>query len=166
MNTETPHTVELTEHQLDKILKTLNEIKLEREVFFKGIIDFLKWTTTFSLASIIWVATNFYNPMTLKTFLQISLILLIFSTIISIITVYSIIIHWGKNWEIQELLFKVYRSAFKMEKEKQDLEEDKISLWMLSHLPHNPGQFNSTIVLHLSLLLAGLIFYALSLILT
>jgi len=165
MNNENPQSVEITENQRELLLKTLKDNKLEQDIFFKGVIDFLKWTTTFSLASIIWVSTNYDTNTFSKIFLQISLILLIVSTIISIITVYSIVIFWGKNWEMQDLLFKTLLSAFRINNDIKGKKEHKVASWISSHLPNNPIHFNFAILLHLVLLLAGLIFYALSIIL-
>ena len=159
MNQNKQNSVEISEHKLNLLLKTLEDNRLEQDIFFKGVIDFIKWTTTLSLASIIWVATNYNSLETAKTYLQISIILLILSTSISIIIVYSIVIFWAKNWEIQSLLFKTFLSAFKIDKDIKNIKEDKMSSWISSHLPNNPNQFNFAILLHLVLLLTGLIFY-------
>jgi len=102
----------------------------------------------------------------MKFFLGLSLISLIFSIIASIITIYSIVFRFGKTWDLNQFLLDAFVNQYsdeKAEEKKKATIQIKPS-WYWKILPMGPHQFNNAILIHLSLLLLGLILYAIAII--
>jgi len=154
-----------------KILAELSKpIEPAREAYFKSVIEFLKWTTTFAFAALIWISSNYQSKMISLIFLKTSLLFLIFSIIVSMYTVYSVVFYWGASWNnplnfyyscAKDMKTKFGRDEKANEKLKQYHEdtENYLKIWIKKYIPSSPHQFNRLLLLHLILLLIGSVLY-------
>lgn len=133
------------------------EIAIWRETYFKSIIDFLKWTTTFSLAAILWIATYGNRNFSNNFVVFLSLTLLAISLIVAISIVYFIVFVWGSNWKVFDLYMKITMSV----KLGGSIEQEKDSVWdlMIKHIPQEPKYFNNLLLVHLTALIFGIFLY-------
>jgi hypothetical protein len=143
-----------------------------KSVYLNSLIQFIKWTTTFAFAAIIWTASSFKIIGIPSNWFQIlSLIFLIFSVVITIIIMYSVVFSAGSDWAHQSDLFisSVYRTHVKEIRTNEDYDKvyptaKKYHLTCINPIiPQTPTQFNVAILLHLILLLIGVLFYVLAL---
>jgi len=158
------------DYDVEFFTKDLEEIKQFEENYFKYIIDFLKWTTTFSLAAIVWIVSSFKIIGVHSNFFQLlSLLFLVFSIVVSILIIYAVIFLAGYELDIRSM----FNNAFAKARIIKDTEEqEKISRYPYGKyqsyilaliLPRFPYQFNLMILFHLLFLLIGVLFYMCSL---
>lgn len=161
----------MSEDDGNKIMESGKQAESEKESFFKTVIDFIKWTTTFALASIVWVTSNFSNLALFKPLLWLSFSLLILSVIVSIIIVYSTVFNQNKNWDQSNFLFEmnihVHVAKLTDPTQLKNLKTPAPSIrpsWYWKFLPETPNTFNKALLLHLICLLLGLISYGFAII--
>jgi len=130
---------------LQKLIDLRNDAEKE---YLKTIIDFLKWTTTFTIATIIWVANSYGKNVSSNIMVSFSLFSLIMSLIIAIVTVYLIVLRLGHTWEfldkscgvIQETIKEADISICekldmaKLTREERRAKHPLINLRVLAHL--------------------------------
>ena len=152
--------MEEVERQAKLILDSIEKVELVRDTFFKTVIDFLKWTTTFTFAAIVWITSNYNNSGEMKQYLILGLVFLVFSVIVSIITVYAIVLDYGRNWDTGKLVRNVIIKKFSEKKQELKTQPDINPSWFWKIIPMTPKQFNYAIIIHLILVLSGLLCYA------
>jgi len=157
---------EIQDYDADFFIKDLTEIKQFEKDYFNSIIEFLKWTTTFSLAAIVWIISSFrIIGINSNVFQILSITFLSISIILSILTIYSFIFLTGSELD-SRLMFNDAFAKIRIIKDNiKRYPYGKYHSFLLTKLlPRFPYQFNMMILLHLTFLLVGVIFYASSLI--
>ena len=141
------------------------------QLYFQGIIDFIKWTSTLGVAAILWVGNALTSLDSLALYLAISsLVALIISLIVAVIVVYRVLTAWSKEWVVASethsfLLMK--KLKFVEEDMVSDEKEKEHAGRLLKAVDatkpfHQPTSFNLRVVGHVGLLTIGLVLYALA----
>jgi hypothetical protein len=164
----------------DKDIIDANEKeKFSSEAYLKGIVDFVKWSSTLAVAAILWIG-NFINSTTgLSWIISLaSLLLLLSSLIVAILAARSVLMAWAIEWDLAReqndfVLFKKWKT-FKLKelKSKEDAAElnklnkqegeliDSLIKSVQSAKPFSKSKkFNSWIKWHIFLLVIGLLAY-------
>lgn len=75
--------------------------KLLSETYIKGIVDFMKWSSTIAIAAILWISRNITSVEGLFWWLSIvSLIFLLFSLIVAVFAVKWVLTAWAREWDL------------------------------------------------------------------
>jgi hypothetical protein len=84
----------------DNDLKEMRQQEsISAQTFYKGVVDFLKWTATLTVAAILWVSNAVESASGVAQVVAIfSLFFLILSLIIAVYTVYWVLSGWAKEW--------------------------------------------------------------------
>lgn len=73
--------------------------KLLAGSYYKGIVDFMKWTSTVAIAAILWVGNTLTSIAGMPWIISIaSLVFLVLSLVIAILAVRLILIAWAREW--------------------------------------------------------------------
>ncbi len=155
----------------DELSNTREEETLFARNYLKGVIDFVKWTSTVVVASILWMGSSIFRYESNNLVpLVLGMAFLISSLIVSIFTVKRILKEWGDQWELATaeynffLIKRVKVLSTKISKEKENEALEKIvKIVNKKHLPE-PKEYNRKVAFHVILLVAGLAFYIISLI--
>jgi hypothetical protein len=154
------------------INKDLDEVKekIDRysQNYFRDILGFLKWTTTFAFGTMLWFGVNLLNfsgeP---KKLLIIGLGSLIVSIIFAIYLIFKVFIYWNIEWKFHYhhhkwLIFEKGKldglnySNELHEKAKKEFVDEMIR----ERAPYtNPTYFQNGLIVHISAILFGLLMY-------
>jgi len=170
-------------------------IKLSAETYFKGIIDFIKWTSTIAVAAIIWIGSNLTAIKGLTVILTIvASMCLIFSLFLAIFTVKRILDAWAHQWDYEKKhisfirsLENAIKSGFPKGVDVENITSEEIkSIFSKGEIAENidfkqldglikeiediqpfkeSKYFNTYVFYHLIFLVTGLSFYLIALIL-
>lgn len=153
----------------------LKKITERSNVLFTGGIDFVKWTTTLSVAAIVWIAATF-NPQEhrLNHFSELAVIFLIISIIVAIFIVYFILSYWAEQVESSLNLLRFLITREEKYRKILGLTGANMVYFKYAHLEsekklfrfRRPEDFSSFIVIHMIFLVGGLLFYAASIYVT
>lgn len=144
---------------------TNEKINLSANTYLKGIIDYVKWTSTIAIAIIILIGSNLTTIKGSKIIIFISLSVLALSLIIAIFTVGRVLDAWALNWECDKASLIILKSI-KIEgttviAENIDSNQiNRLNEAIEANQPYNePKVFNSYVTWHVSLLVIGLYLY-------
>ncbi|MBN2322227.1 MAG: hypothetical protein JXQ30_00715 [Spirochaetes bacterium] len=139
--------------------------------YLKAVIDFVKWTSTVVIGSILWISTSIVKHSgNIKTLYISSLIFFVVSLVIAIFTVSKVLKAWGNEWELAKadyslsVLKKIkFIEPEKITQEKEDeVVRDYIKKLNKTRPYSNPKRFNRLVTLHIVFLIMGLILYTIS----
>jgi hypothetical protein len=156
----------LQEEEIDDLIKQFREQQENStDRYLSGILDYLKWITTFDFALVIWIGTNAGNGIYIQNnWLLISIVFIFLSIIVAIITTYQILNFWDKDREVKFSTFEL-SVAFQMSKKhpsvitQQELEKQRKLFAEKSPLAFKFKKFDKHIILHICALLVGIVFY-------
>jgi len=95
----------------DEIAEAIDEEKLWADSYLKGIIDFVKWTSTIGTAAILWVGSATTAMSGWAQGLAVcSLGLFIVSLVIAVYTVRQVLTAWAKEWELAREASRIIRN--------------------------------------------------------
>jgi hypothetical protein len=160
------------------IVEVGEQEKLQAEVYLKGIIDFIKWSSTLAVAAILWIG-NFIASATgvSRTISAVSLLLLLSSLIVAILAAKRVLTAWAREWDaasadhafslfkkwkwLKTKILKVTETAQLNELEKQESERINRLINTLDAIkPFSESKrFNAWISLHIIFLIGGLLAY-------
>jgi len=143
--------------------------------YLKGIIDFVKWTSTIAIAAILWVGNTMTSITGLLRILAIvGLVFLVGSLIIAIILVNRVLTAWAREWDLARESYSFYVlkkfKAVEPSKVTEQKETEQINhllkagkaTWPFSQ----PAVFSAGVSWHIAFLAAGLFIYVLAQILS
>lgn len=160
------------------ITEASEQEKLSSEAYLKGVIDFVKWTSTLAVAGILWIG-NFITSATELTWAisAVSLFLLMTSLIAAIFAIRRVLTTWAREWDMarEEQAFTLFKK-FKALKTKELKPTETAQLYELGkqewerieHLINSidatkpfseSKRFETWIRLHIILLILGLFIY-------
>jgi len=165
-------------------MKAITEVDLRQaereervlaESYYKGLIDFTKWTSTLAIAGVLWVGSTITRTMGLSQALVIaSSVFLIISLLLAIWLMRRVLEAWGREWmrateEYTLLLLKKVK-AFEPEKVTEVKEGAQIDR-LLSAIDatrefSRPSGFNAIATCHVAFLVMGLVLYVVAQVLT
>jgi ABC-type multidrug transport system fused ATPase/permease subunit len=138
------------------------------ESFLKGVMDFIKWTSTIAIAAILWVGNSITSVTGLPWIISIaSLIFLIFSLIVAVLAVKRVLKTWADEWDIAKELYilllmkklkSIEPSIITEQKETEQITKLIKSADPVKSLSRSEG-FICWVTLHTGLLLVGLLMY-------
>lgn len=156
--------------------------KLLSETYLKGIVDFMKWSSTLVIAAILWISRNMTSIEGLFWWLSIaSLIFLLVSLVVAVFAFKWVLTAWAREWSVARedygyLLFKKFKwfeksklNKMKPEEFAQSIELDKKELDQIDHYINainaakpfsEPKKFNTWISWHIAPMVIGLLIYA------
>jgi len=134
--------------------------------------DFVKWTTTISIAAILWIASTLNgqnHPFT--HYVSLSLASFVISIVIAIFIVYYVLTYWAEITTSSLNFLKYLISSEEKYREALHLTAPNMVYFKYSYLDsskratrfRDPETFKFLIIIHLLFLLAGLGFYIRSL---
>ncbi|MHB0965486.1 MAG: hypothetical protein ACYC36_03440 [Bellilinea sp.] len=152
--------------------------ELLAEAYLKGLIDFVKWSSTLAVAAILWIG-NFITSATGLSWAMsaLSLVLLIVSLVVAIFAARRVLIAWAKEWEVARAdhafsLFKKFKAIKtrelkltetarlnELDKQEQDIIERLIKSIDSAKPFSESKRFNTWISWHIILLIGGLLVY-------
>lgn len=147
-------------------------VELSNNLLARGI-DFVKWTTTISIAVIIWIATSINSQSRpINPFLSLSIVFFIVAIIIALFIVYYVLTYWA--WQTKAGLSKLRLLIGRDEKNRKSL---GLTMPRVLYFVHEynestenvityqqPDKFTFYIALHMSAIVLGLVFYLSSLV--
>ncbi len=75
--------------------------KLLSETYLKGIVDFMKWSSTLAIAAILWISSNIKSVAGLSWVLSIvSLFFLVVSLVVAVLAVKWVLTAWAREWNV------------------------------------------------------------------
>jgi len=161
--------------------------KLLSETYIKGIVDFMKWSSTIAIAAILWISSNINSLAGLFWWLSIvSLIFLLVSLVVAVFAVKWVLTAWAREWNVARedynlCLFKKFewfkKSNLKSAESDQitDLDRKELELEQIDRLINaidaakpfsEPKKFNAWISCHIAPLVIGLLIYVIAQILS
>jgi hypothetical protein len=141
------------------------------ELFYKGLIDFIKWTSTLATAAILWIGEAIASTSGEARYLAgLGLIFLVFSLLLAISVVYRVLSAWGADWAANRAehifwLVKKLQAVNATEvSEEQEMEYvDKLMNTIDETKPfQDPRSFNRRVITHIGFLATGLLFYVIA----
>ena len=138
-------------------------------LFYKGIVEFIKWTSTLAAAAILWIGTAIASSEGSARYLAgMGLVSLVISLVIAISVVYRVLTAWSNEWvanRAEHTLWLVKKLRSVEAVNVSDEEEKKYVEQLLSAIDNTksfrePSSFNRRVVAHISLLTLGLLLYA------
>ncbi len=152
--------------------------KLSGEAYLKGIVDFVKWSSTLAVAAILWIG-NFITSATGVSLVvsAVSLFLFMGSLIVAILAAVIVLTAWAREWDVARedhafTLFKKLKALKTMELKSTDTaqlnelgkqERERIERLINSLDAAKPfsesKRFDTWIRLHIILLIVGLLVY-------
>jgi hypothetical protein len=155
----------------EEVAQAETEAKTSSDDFLRGVVDFLKWTSTITVAALIWVGNSLAAKTGVPLILSIiCLILLAASLAVSIWTVQRVLAAWGVKWAQADALrsfysmkeFK-YHEPDKLSEEKESkFINDLVQTWDAGKRFSKPYHFSVWVTSHSVLLLGGILFYILA----
>ncbi len=155
--------------------KDIEEAKLKHEElaksYLKGVNDFIKWTSTVVIGSMLWISTSIAKYIgNIKMVSISSLIFLVLSLVVAILTVRRVLKSWGSEWELANVDYSFYVikklkyvEPDKITKEKEEEIIDDLIKKIGETKPYsNPKRFNFLVSLHIIFLVVGLILFVIS----
>lgn len=157
---------ETTKEDIDR---SRNLLQREKSSYLKGVIDFVKWTSTIAVAAAIWVL----NVVTSLSGITQRIGILAFGSLVislffAILTVREAVKNWGRNWTIAEKAFNVNILSFERQRipdlvREEDLIQAHHDFWSTARDFHEtPEKTNKWVKWHLVFLFVGLVFYGIS----
>lgn len=146
-----------------------NQEQACEETFFKGLIEFLKWTSTVALAATLWIGNSLGLSTGITTGLSIiGLLLLVFSVVLAILMFTRALAALAGKWmyikEWQKLGFiqiaQRARPSMKTLVAEEEQIEKALDATEASSKLAGPQPFSVLIILHTVSLLVGLLLYA------
>ncbi len=153
------------------ITKAGDDEKQSAQSYLEGVMDSMKWTSTLSIAALLWIGNNIGSVKApFRSILAVSLIFLIFSLIIAIITVRDVLMARNTKWisDIEHetlLLLKKWKTMEPSEvsDRKENEQIQRLIRAMEASRPFTrPTRFNMWVTLHMIFLVLGLGLYALA----
>jgi hypothetical protein len=165
--------------QIIELNKAIEEMDKLSQTFFNKIIDFLKWTTTISIGSLALIGNVVFNHINsgIAYFLILVSILCLFESIFWALFTFKRLIDFGfEEWKTSFTLHKFQMETLEMKiKEKRTpVEEIIIAISELTKIFRSaiisflhssklePDFFERNITYHIGLLIAGLMFFVIS----
>jgi len=147
-------------------------VELSNNLLARGI-DFVKWTTTISIAVIIWIATSINSQgRPISWFLSLSIVFFIIAVIMALFIVYYVVTYWA--WQTKAELSKLRILIGQDENYRKSLELTMPRVLFFVHEYQEstekvinyqkPDKFTVYIALHMAAIILGLSFYLSSLI--
>ena len=152
--------------------------KLLAEAYLKGIVDFVKWSSTLAVAAILWIGNFITSATRLSwTMSALSLILLMSSLIVAVLAARRVLTAWAREWDVARedhafSLFKKWKAiktrdlkpteiAQLNELDQQERERiDRLIKSLDAAKPFSESKrFNAWISWHIILLIGGLLIY-------
>jgi ABC-type multidrug transport system fused ATPase/permease subunit len=139
------------------------------EAFFKGLTEFLKWTSTVALAAILWIANALGSSTGITTgFSTGGLLLLVFSVVLAILmftrALAALARKWAyiREWQKLGLIQIAQRASPPMQTlvTAEEQIEKALDATEASSKLAGPQPFSVLIILHTVSLLTGLLLYA------
>ena len=163
----------------------LEDAKRERflaDAYLKGIVDFVKWSSTLAIAAILWIGNFLSSATGIRLILSgISLFSLLISLVVAILAVKRVLTAWSLEWDLAQAnytfsIFKKYKwwkqqsltqnhdrsnNASQQMLDKLEKEQiDKLLNSVDSTKPFSESKsFNIWINIHITLLIVGLLTY-------
>jgi hypothetical protein len=152
----------------EDIIEAEEREKLLAESYHKGIMDFVKWTSTVAIAAILWVGNAVTSITGLPRILAIvGLGFLVVSLATAILAVKRVLTAWAAEWVLAKedytlcLLKKI--KAIEPSKVTQEKEDEQIQRLIKANDATKPFArptgFSTWISCHIALLLVGLLLY-------
>jgi len=147
-------------------------VEFSNNLLAKGI-EFVKWTTTISIAAIVWIATSINtNGIANNFFLNIAIICFISAIIIALFIVYYVLTYWAWQTKAEFSRLKFLIGKEEKHRESLGLTMPKVLYFLYEHQKSNkkvliyqqPDNFTILIALHMIAIISGLIFYLKSLV--
>jgi len=152
--------------------------RLQADAYVKGIIDFVKWSSTLAVAAILWIGNFIASAKGVSWAISaVSLFLLMNSLIVAILAARRVLTAWAREWDVdrEDHAFSLFKKLkwFKTkefkptdtaqlnELDKQERERiDRLINALDAFKPFSESKrFNAWISLHIILLIAGLFTY-------
>jgi hypothetical protein len=158
----------ITEKDIEQARTKTEELA---NIYLKGVTNFVKWTSTVVIASILWIATNLAKTSSISDVIAISgLSFLVISLIIAIFTVSKVLNAVGAIWEYvdADYTYCVMKKFKKFEpenvpKEKEaNIVNDLIEKINKTKPYSKPKIFNNYVSLHILFLVLGLMAFTVS----
>lgn len=145
------------------------------EAYLGGLVDFIKWTSTISLAAVAWVAEAASEASGVSQRVSVAaLVVLLFSIGVAVLAVKNVLAAWARQWEVAQashILREVetfwagmLEDDFLQRRKKEALDGLAEALGN-SKKYDRPAFFNRLIVCHISLSALGIAIYVIALIL-
>lgn len=144
------------------------EERLSEQLYYRGLVDFTKWTSTLAIAGVLWVGGAITRTIGLSQALMItSSVVLVISLIFAIVLMRRVLQAWGKEWvraiEHHTFLLTKQFKAFEPEQVTAEKESDQINR-LISAIDatrefSRPSGFNAMATSHIAFLVLGLFLY-------
>ncbi|MDD1701723.1 MAG: hypothetical protein LUQ31_01925 [Methanoregula sp.] len=172
-----PQKIETNENCLfpdsPEIQYSLKKITERANALFSVGIDFVKWTTTLSIAAIVWIATPFAqanNP--IKLFSAMAILFFILSIIMAIFIVYFVLSYWTEHLKSSHNWFHFLIAKDEKYQKLAGYTGSNMVYYRIAHNEseaklfnfRNPEKFSNLVVIHMVFLLLGLLSFLVSLI--
>src|SRR5262249_52430096 len=144
------------------------EEKESSDDYLRGIVDFLKWTSTITVAALIWVGNALSSKTGVGLVLSIiCLVLLAASLAVSVWAVQRVLKAWGAKWALADALRGFYSMKkfkhYEPERITEEKEKEFIDALVRATQDLKPflksRQFSMWVTSHTGLLLGGIVFY-------
>jgi len=155
----------------DDITQAGKQEKLSAESYLKGIMDFVKWTSTVIIAAILWIGNTIASIKGLSRILAaVGLVSLFVSLVIAIFVVRRVLAAWAKEWVLAGEYYTFYLlkklKAVDPTKITEQKETEQINC-LLSAISatksySKPVGFSALVIIHITFLVIGLILYLLA----
>jgi hypothetical protein len=156
----------------EDIVQAREQEKLQAETYLKGMMDFVKWTSTVAIAAILWVGntTTSITGSSRVGLVTASLAFLVGSLIIAVFTLRRVLTAWGMGWLVasEDHSFSVMKKlkAIDPSKVTEQKEAEQIDRLLnaieATRRFSQPSGFNAWIGGHIGFLMFGLILYAIA----
>lgn len=155
----------------EEITELRQRERILAESYFKGIMDFVKWTSTVAIAAILWVGNTITSIAGLPRIISIaSLVFLILSLSIAVLAVRRVLTAWATEWVLarEDYTFCLLKKLKAIEPSKvtEQKETEQINRLIKAiddTRPFSrPTGFSTWVSWHTSLLIAGLLMYVLA----
>jgi len=139
------------------------------QAFHKGVVDFVKWTTTLAAAALLWVGTTTTSDTGLpRTLALCGLLSLITSLVLAILAINQVLRAWASEWNVareQRTYILVKRlKALDPDRVTEEQEEERIQRYIqaidATRSYRQPKAFYAWVIMHVIFLTAGLLLYA------
>jgi hypothetical protein len=141
------------------------------QTFYKGVIDFIKWTSTLAAAGILWVGATVTSTEGVARYLAgLGLVSLITSLIMAVSIMHRVLTAWSREWDehrAEHTLWLVKKLKAIDAAKVSDEEEVKYVEQLMSAIDaarpfRETGGFSKKVVYHIGLLTIGLLLYAIA----
>lgn len=161
-------TPKLSQESINSVIKDVRDTsEVQKKVYFEKIIDFLKWTTTFSMGAILWIGAN-YGNISNKQFGTISILFLCGAIIIAFILILLVLDRLNDELLLNiEHLESLKNTESDISKTGNDLHSQySITTRLVNvgrELRNNLCWIRTSILIHGAFIVIGLIFFIASL---